>query len=170
MSEQHQSYQPNTTLDPAGTSRASAPAAQTFTTIPIPENLKSNLELFLRLVRKVIREYDPALCTTFDTLLSDFIEADNQELLHSGQASSSFQDAVRIISALEIHQATMLARAFASYFHLANICEENYRVRALREREHAVPVSRDANPSANPNNDLSAAYHEIIKECGPAKA
>ena len=87
MSEQHQSYQPNTTLDPAGTSRASAPAAQTFTTIPIPENLKSNLELFLRLVRKVIREYDPALCTTFDTLLPDFIEADNQELLHSGQAS-----------------------------------------------------------------------------------
>lgn len=143
---------------------------RTFERVNIPESLKSNLTLFLHLVRKVIQEYDENLCTTFDMLLSDFIEADNQEAHHPSQTCSALQDAVRIINGLEIHEATMLARAFASYFHLANICEENYRVAALRAREKSTPVSKKDNPFANPNNDLSAAYHEIMRECGKDKA
>ncbi len=31
----------------------------------------------------------------------------------------------------EMHDAQLLARAFATYFHLANLCEENYRVSVL---------------------------------------
>ena len=58
---------------------------RTFARVDIPESLKSNLTLFLHLVRKVIQEYDEKLCTTFDILLSDFIEADNQEAHHPSQ-------------------------------------------------------------------------------------
>lgn len=58
---------------------------RTFERVNIPESLKSNLTLFLHLVRKVIQEYDENLCATFDMLLSDFIEADNQEAHHPSQ-------------------------------------------------------------------------------------
>ena len=177
--------------------------------VDIPARLKDSMELFLRLVRRVISEYDSTLCGVFDQLLCDFISADSgsgymldttdAQAAHASdaagadaaahadeedaaganapaaaqsapRANDALHDAVRIISSLDIHQSIMLARAFASYFHLANICEENYRVQALRDRELHIPGSRSAKQSVNPNNDLSAAYHELIQECGTNKA
>ena len=43
--------------------------------IDIPESLRDNLALFLRLERKVLKEYDPEICQLFDVLLSDAIKA-----------------------------------------------------------------------------------------------
>ena len=39
---------------------------------------------------------------------------------------------------MDVHDAQLLARAFTTYFHLANLCEENYRVSVLHSREAAV--------------------------------
>ncbi len=44
------------------------------------------------------------------------------------------------IDEMNLHDAQLLARAFATYFHLANLSEENYRVSVLHERENNVPV------------------------------
>lgn len=148
--------------------------ADTYTSpleqVDIPEQLKSHMTLFLRLIRKVIFEYDAQLLGIFDKLLADFVEADAEAHNHNAQSCSALKDAVRIISTLEIHQSIMLARAFASYFHLANICEENYRTTSLRTREKSIPATRTDSERVNPNNDLSAAYHELIVECGQDKA
>ena len=36
----------------------------------VPESLRANLTLFLRLLRRVLRDYDPSLLAVFDELLS----------------------------------------------------------------------------------------------------
>ena len=41
--------------------------------VDVPEELRDNLALFLRLVRKVLVENDPDLLATFDLLLGDAI-------------------------------------------------------------------------------------------------
>ena len=41
-----------------------------------------------------------------------------------------------------------------SYFHLANLCEENYRVSVLHKRETAV----DENQAVDPVNEMTGAY------------
>lgn len=145
-------------------------AYSVFEQVNIPNQLKENLALFLYLVRKVISEYDEDLCKTFDTLLSDFIKANNQNSSYDEEKKAVIQKAVQAIEKLEIQQTTMLARAFASYFHLANICEENYRVNALCAREKTIPLSKKDNPDADPNNALSMAYRKIVQESGKTKA
>ena len=59
-----------------------------------------------------------------------------------------------------------MARAFATYFHLANLSEENYRVSVLHERENNVSGEQ----AVDPINELTVAYHQLINEMGPAKA
>lgn len=65
-----------------------------------------------------------------------------------------------------MHEAQLLARAFTTYFHLANLCEENYRVSVLHSRENAV----DDTQAVDPVNEMTCAYHQLINEMGPARA
>ena len=67
---------------------------------------------------------------------------------------------------MNLHDAQLMARAFTTYFHLANLCEENHRVSVLRQRESEV----DENQAVDPVNELTVAYHQLITEMGPAKA
>ena len=45
-------------------------AIEAYTEIDIPQSLRDNLALFLRLERRVLQEYDPAICELFDKLLN----------------------------------------------------------------------------------------------------
>ena len=146
-----------------------AAARTALSQVHIPDDLKENMALFLRLVRKVLTEYDPELRHAFDTLLADAIRANIEEdatSIDSEGRAAAFADAVSIIDSLDVGPATMLTRAFAAYFHLANICEENYRVKSLRTREQAVPTTEDEDPI----NDITVAYHQLVDECGRGKA
>lgn len=171
-----------------------------FAKAGIPDELRGNMALFLRLVRKVISEYDVQLCQTFDDLLAytlahakqtttpSSVESDkvtdenpdeavekttNLDVTDAADATpaalfthESFDAAVELIASLPVEQATLLMRGFTTYFHLANICEENYRVHALRKREQSVTPGA----SFDPTNDLTRAYHCLVDECGQAKA
>ena len=79
---------------------------------------------------------------------------------------ADFKKAVQLIDSLPVAQATLLVRGLATYFHLANICEENYRVHALHLREQEIPPTL----AYNPINDLTVAYRRLVDECGHAKA
>ena len=132
----------------------------------VPESIAENLDLFLRLVRKVLEEFDPGLLETFDVLLSDAFRANADEAAETPDERAAFDELERTIDGLDERSATLLMRAFVAYFHLANICEEHYRVTSLREREGAVDPAADADPI----NDLTVAYRRLVDECGRAKA
>lgn len=139
--------------------------------VDVPEELRDNLALFLRLVRKVLVENDPDLLATFDLLLGDAIRVTYADgVAHTDEkaalAEQAFQEFVSTIDGLSMDRATLLMRAFVTYFHLANICEENYRVSSLRRRESEVPTTE----TADPINDLTVAYGQLVDECGRAKA
>ena len=133
----------------------------------LPENLKYDMDLCLKILRDVLNEYDPKLLATFDTVRKYAVEASDE---HFGGNANPNEDglaeAVKIIDEMNLHDAQLLARAFATYFHLANLSEENYRVSVLRERESEVGEIN----AVDPVNELTVAYHKLINEMGPAKA
>ena len=132
----------------------------------VPESIAENMALFLRLVRKVLDEYDSGLRRTFDVLLADAIRANADEAADTPAERAAFEDLERVIDGLDERSTTLVMRAFVAYFHLANICEENYRVASLRARESAVPTSADEDPI----NDITVAYRQLVDECGRGKA
>ena len=156
-------------------------AIEAYTEIDIPQSLRDNLALFLRLERRVLQEYDPAICETFDQLLNSVIHANegnpgsdaageptDAEGVPTGDApgAAAFRHAVEIIDALPHDRAQVVVRALTSFFHLANLTEENYRVEKLRERERAV----DIDSTVDPSNELTVAYHQLLEEVGPERA
>ena len=175
-----------------------AAARTVIDAVNAPAELRDNLALFLRLVRKVLGEYDEDLRRSFDTLLVNAIAAGPddasariEELRVSEKGSpagfvasiaaaidsartadaekrslNSFLQFVSKIDDLSVEKSTLLMRAFVTYFHLANLCEENYRVQSLRAREAAVPTTA----ADNPINDITVAYRQLIEECGEETA
>jgi len=123
------------------------------------------MELFLRLTRRVLKEYDPKLCSTFDLLLAYMVHANDEDLSES-EKDDTYSEAVRLIDELTLEEETYLTRAFATFFHLANIAEEDYRVSSLRRRERVVPTEA----AEDPVNELTVSYHRLIEEIGEEKA
>ena len=136
----------------AGASPAGAPE--------LPARLKSDMDLCLRILRVVLREYDPALLDEFNELL-DYVTVAAETM-----PPGSLDDAVGLIDGLGLKEDELLARAFTAFFHLANLCEENYRVASLAERERQVA----ANSPTDPVNEMTGAYRQLINEVGPARA
>ena len=140
-----------------------AKALEALQGVDVPDALRENMALFLRLVRRVLDEYGGGLRATFDQLLELSISA-NAERPRPGQADGAFLAASALVDDLPLEDMTLVTRAFASYFHMANICEENYRVAKLRDRERVEPAG------GKPVNEIAAAYQQLADECGPAKA
>ena len=132
----------------------------------VPGSIAENMALFLRLVRKVLEEFDPKLRATFDVLLADAMRANADEASETADESAAFAELEDIVAHLDTRSATLVMRAFVAYFHLANICEENYRVGSLRAREGAVDVSEREDPI----NDITVAYRQLVDECGRGRA
>ena len=136
----------------------------------LPSSLRNNMELCLQILREVLNEFDPKLLNMFDEVRTDAVEASAEHfagfLDDSDHGNEGLRKAVEIIDAMNLHDAQLMARAFTTYFHLANLCEENHRVSVLRQRESEV----DENQAVDPVNELTVVYHQLITEMGPAKA
>ncbi|KAB7788707.1 phosphoenolpyruvate carboxylase [Bifidobacterium leontopitheci] len=136
----------------------------------LPASLKNDMDLCLDILRDVLGEYDPKLLSTFDTVRNYAVEASAEHfagaLTDPNPGEDGLAKAVETIDAMNLHDAQLLARAFTTYFHLANLSEENYRVSVLHQRENQV--SDDA--AVDPVNELTTAYHQLLNELGPAKA
>ena len=129
----------------------------------LPESLKYDMDLCLEILRNVLGEYNPELLSTFDTVRHYAVEASAEhfaELKDPNPDQDGLKEAVNVIDNMTLHDAQLLARAFATYFHLANLSEENYRVSVLHERENNVPVDQ----AVDPINELTVAYHQLIKD------
>ena len=129
----------------------------------LPESLKYDMDLCLEILRNVLGEYNPELLSTFDTVRHYAVEASAEhfaELKDPNPDQDGLKEAVNVIDNMTLHDAQLLARAFATYFHLANLSEENYRVSVLHERENNVSVDQ----AVDPINELTVAYHQLINE------
>ena len=149
--------------------------------IDIPESLRDNLALFLRLERRVLTEYDPAICELFDRLLADVITAnegdpgrtaadepaDDQGIpAAETESAAAFRRATELLDSLPMEQSQVLVRAFTTFFHLANLSEEDYRVQTLHAREREVGAGSEVDAS----NELTVAYHQLVDEVGVSRA
>lgn len=136
----------------------------------LPDSLSNDMELCLEILRGVLAEYDESLLATFDTVRQYAVDASAERfsgvLTDTHPERDDLEMAVKTIDAMNLHDAQLLARAFATYFHLANLCEENYRVSVLHEREAKV----DDKQAIDPANEMTKAYHQLIAEMGPAHA
>ena len=148
---------------------ASAEAAAAFAGVDLPESLRDNLALFLRLLREVLTEYSPDLRSTFDEVVAYLIAADEQGVTSATGASDEderFRAAYEVVRGLDVEQQTMLTRALTAYFHLANLTEENFRVETLHNRERKVSLDSETDES----NELAVAYHQLVDEMGQQSA
>ena len=156
-------------------------AVEALGEINIPSELRDHLALFVRLERKVLREYDEDICNIFDKLLASVITANegnpgaeaagdptNDQGIPTTQSATAdaFRDAIELIDSLSLDRAQIIVRAFTTFFHLANLSEENYRVETLRKRESRVSIDS----AVDPVNELTVAYRQMIDEVGEEKA
>ena len=162
-------------------SEETAAAIRSYAEIELPDRLRESLEIFLRLERKVLREYDPEFCNLFDRLLNSVIQAnegdpgaaaagervDDEGIpVEDTPSANAFRDAVALIDNLTLDRAQVVVRAFTSFFHLANLSEENYRVESMRAREREV----SPNALVDPSNELTVAYSRLVDEMGGGPA
>ncbi|WP_288267781.1 phosphoenolpyruvate carboxylase [uncultured Bifidobacterium sp.] len=136
----------------------------------LPASLKEEMDLCLQILREVLGEFDEKLLAKFDEVREHALNASAKRfsgiLSDTNPDQDDLQKVVDIVDKMDVHDAQLLARAFTTYFHLANLCEENYRVSVLHQREAAV----DEDQAVDPVNEMTCAYHQLINEMGPAKA
>ena len=136
----------------------------------LPASLKEEMDLCLQILREVLGEFDENLLAKFDEVREHALNASAERfsgiLTDTNPDQDDLQKVVDIVDKMDVHDAQLLARAFTTYFHLANLCEENYRVSVLHSREAAV----DDTQAVDPVNEMTCAYHQLINEMGPARA
>ena len=136
----------------------------------LPASLKGEMDLCLQILREVLGEFDENLLAKFDEVREHALKASDERfsgiLSDTNPDQDDLQKVVDIVDKVDVHDAQLLARAFTTYFHLANLCEENYRVSVLHQREAAV----DEDQAVDPVNEMTCAYHQLINEMGPARA
>ncbi len=131
----------------------------------VPESLRANLKFFLRCLRRVLREYDASLLVIFDKLLGLMFAANRGDEDPEGSAEALLQ-ATQIISDLDVSASSVIMRAFATFFHLANICEERYRNDAIRTLEGREKPTEDGDPA----NALTLAFGNLRNQLGADEA
>lgn len=144
----------------------------------VPDILRDCMDLFLGALRRVLYEYDETVCVNFDSLVESVVSTHLHKAPHPAKpadrqmknsndnvADDDFNRALNLVEDLSLEQAELLTRALATYFHLMNLCEEHYRVEALRQR--SCKAARQDAPSSN---ELAHAFTQLASELGEHKA
>src|SRR6266567_1064021 len=94
----------------------------------IPPPLRRDVRLLGELLGKVIADYGGA------KLLRD-VERLRGLVIRAREDRRFERQAEKLVASWPLERAEMVARAFACYFHLANLAEEHHRARVIRERD-----------------------------------
>ena len=122
----------------------------------LPEPMRRDVRLLGDILGEIIRDSGgPELLADVERLRRAVIEARQREEQHLAAAGDEI---VRLVASWSLEQAEQVARAFAVYFHLANLAEEHQRIRNLRERDTGTEPVRES---------LAAAVTEIGHDAGP---
>ncbi|MEV0591837.1 phosphoenolpyruvate carboxylase [Nonomuraea cavernae] len=103
----------------------------------MPDELRNDVRLLGKLLGQVIAEQGG------DDLLAD-VERLRKAVIAARRGETSADEITAMVAEWEIDRAVQIARAFTCYFHLANLAEEHYRIRTLRERDTEGGVQRES--------------------------
>jgi len=118
--------------------------------------MRRDVRLLGDILGEIVRDSGgPELLADVEQLRRAVIEARQREEHHLAAAGDEI---VRLVASWSLEQAEQVARAFAVYFHLANLAEEHQRIRNLRERDTGQEPVRES---------LAAAVAEISRDAGP---
>jgi len=106
----------------------------------IPAPLRRDVRLLGGLLGRVIADYGGA------RLLRD-VEELRRLVIAAREDARSARDAERLVASWTLDRAEEVARAFACYFHLANLAEEHHRGRVLRERDRGLEALPESLPA-----------------------
>jgi phosphoenolpyruvate carboxylase len=126
----------------------------------LPEPMRRDVRLLGDTLGEVIRDSDPQagpeLLADVERLRHAVIDARRTSRI--GPADPAGDQIAALVSSWDLDRAEQVARAFAVYFHLANLAEEHQRIRMLRERDAGHEPVRES---------LAAAVAELATETGP---
>ncbi|NBE98327.1 phosphoenolpyruvate carboxylase [Nonomuraea sp. KC401] len=103
----------------------------------MPDELRHDVRLLGKLLGRVLAEQGG------EDLLAD-VERLRKAVIAARRGEISADEITDMIAGWEIERAVEVARAFTCYFHLANLAEEHYRIRTLRERDAEGRVQRES--------------------------
>ncbi len=107
---------------------AIAPAERHSAVTEMPDELRADVRLLGELLGQVIAEHGgPGLLADVERLRKAVIAARRGE--------TTADEVAALVAEWPINRAVQIARAFTCYFHLANLAEEHYRIRILRQRD-----------------------------------
>lgn len=119
----------------------------------IPEPLRRDVRLLGGLLGSVIADFGGA------GLLRD-VEKLRGLVIRARDDGRYERAAEKLVASWPLERAELVARAFACYFHLANLAEEHHRARVLRER--------DRGPEPPPES-IAATINELRPKLGPKR-
>ncbi|MEV0628226.1 phosphoenolpyruvate carboxylase [Nonomuraea wenchangensis] len=114
----------------------------------MPDELRHDVRLLGKLLGQVLAEQGG------EDLLAD-VERLRKAVIAARRGEVSADEITAMVAGWEIERSVEVARAFTCYFHLANLAEEHYRIRTLRERDTEGRVQRES---------LAQAVHELGHE------
>src|SRR5438309_2156864 len=119
----------------------------------IPEPLRRDVRLLGEILGRVIADYGG------ESLLRD-VEQLRSLVIRARDDDRYERDAEKLIASWRLDRAEKVSRAFACYFHLANLAEEHHRARVMRERD------RGPKPMAE---SLAATIGELRAKLSPKR-
>ena len=124
----------------------------------LPEPMRRDVRLLGDILGEIIRDSGgPGLLADVERLRHAVIDARHEGGRGGGRGDAGDEIAT-LVASWSQEQAEQVARAFAVYFHLANLAEEHQRIRNLRERDTGTEPVRES---------LAAAVAEISHDAGP---
>ena len=118
----------------------------------LPEPMRRDVRLLGDILGEIIRDSGgPGLLADVERLRHAVIDARHGD-------HDAGDEIATLVASWSLEQAEQVARAFAVYFHLANLAEEHQRIRNLRERDTGQEPVRES---------LAAAVAEIGHDAGP---
>ena len=131
----------------------------------LPETMRRDVRLLGDILGEVITESDrihgPDLLADVERLRRAVIAARRVPDRASPEAAAAGDSIAALVASWSRPRAEQVARAFTVYFHLANLAEEQQRVRTLRARESG---------DRPPRESLADAVARITAEQGPGRA
>src|SRR6185437_3261532 len=118
----------------------------------LPEPMRRDVRLLGDILGEIIRDSGgPGLLADVERIRHAVIDARHDD-------HDAGDEIATLVASWSLEQAEQVARAFAVYFHLANLAEEHQRIRNLRERDTGTEPVRES---------LAAAVAEIGHDAGP---